>query len=43
MTKYKTIQLKTETYFRLRDRKQSKGETFEALLLRLLNKYEGLI
>ena len=40
---YKSLQLRTETFHRLQDKKQSAGESFEAVLLRLLNKYEGLL
>ena len=43
MTSYKGIQLKDETYNRLVDRKYSKGESFESVIIKLLNKYEGLM
>lgn len=39
----KVIKVKSETLQRLQNLKQSRGDSYENVLLRLLNKYEGLM
>lgn len=43
MTNYTKIYVGEKNYERLQSRKQSRGESMDSLIIRLLEKYDGVI
>ena len=43
MTNYTNIYVGEKNYQRLQSRKQSQGESMDSLIIRLLEKYDGVI